>query len=127
MRTVLASLPVLVLLGLAGCGPRLNFDQSIDLKNGGTEFRILDRTKSAQKINVAATSTGGEIDVLVFLEKAGVDPAVVMRDAKNILAKAEKTSDAKLSVDIPANEVAVVGVQASDQSKKPVVKLKITN
>lgn len=117
----------LVMLAV-GCRTRLNDERTVSVDLGGS-FITIEKIKNAQTVKVAATASTGVFDIFFFLEK---DQAAVEKElsankiTEKVLAKDLKVTQANFSVNVPANENAVVFVRSSD-GKKADVKVKITN
>lgn len=127
LRCLRRSLLTLVLLVLAGCGQRLDYETTVDLDEGQVQSLSIDAPKREQKASVTATSSTAPINVYVVLDKnkeAAKQALLDRRQPAEALARQVKTQDATLEATIPAN--TRFAVLLGGASKHTQVKVKIT-
>lgn len=119
----------LLLLVVAGCGSKLDYETSLKLAPGEERTLTIDPTPKEQKVRVQVKSTGGAVTVDCFLEKDQQEVEKARRAGKKsekALASEEKKEEAELQVTVPAQAKAVVLFTAAS-AKTVDVKVKISN
>jgi hypothetical protein len=120
--------PLLLLVLVAGCGPKLHYQATVEVRLMDKEYRNPDPISRAQTVNVSAKAETGKFDIYIFLEKdkAEVEKNLSNPSAKLLDHKKNVSGETKLSANIPANEQAVVLIMSAD-GNKAVVNVTITN
>jgi hypothetical protein len=107
----------------------LRHESTVEVEPTVSRFSFVEAISSNQEVKVNATSTAGEFNIYLFLEKDKAAIESEMEQKGNtpakVLASKTKTSEATLSAPIPANEPAVVMLTSA--GKKVEVRLKISN
>jgi predicted component of type VI protein secretion system len=126
-RTLLLSCGLLAGFLSTGCGAKLNDERTVEVSPDREVNVAVDPFKREQKINVSVKTTGGPVDVFVYLKQDEKDAqdAIYAKKKDKVLAEARSVEDHNLEATVPANSAAVV--MLSSRAKKVTVKLKITN
>jgi hypothetical protein len=122
-RPLLAAL----LLVVAGCGQKLNYDTTVQLGDGEVQSLSIEPPKREQKVSVTVTSSGSPIDVYIVLDKDKEAAKQALLDRKKpaeALASKVKTQDATLEATIAANTGFAVLLGGANKNAQ--VKVKVT-
>lgn len=108
---------VFLFLAIAGCGPTLSVQKTIDVEPGEIRTVILDPVAQAQTIKVTANSTiSFKVHIHLLEDENAVDLAIATKkDSDKILAGESGVTSANLSAEIPANKEAVVRFQSGPE------------
>jgi hypothetical protein len=128
MRTVFCGLSFLAILlvALPGCGQRLNYDTTVDLREAEVQSLTVDAPKKEQKVTITVSSAGSPIDVYVVLDKdkeAGKQALLDYKKPTGSLAGKTKTQDATLEATIPAKTEFAVLLGGANKSTRVTVKV----
>ena len=122
-----AGLVLALLIGLAGCASKINYEQSFTLPPNEAKILIFDPPNKAQKIRVEVTSEE-PVTVSIALAK---DITQQMEDdmstgyvPKQVLQSKQKVKDVVLEADIPAKQEFKVYISGP---KKTPVKVKVVS
>jgi hypothetical protein len=128
MRLAANVLAFILAVGAVGCRTKLDKSLSYDTSEGYTKSVTIDAIKNEQQVKITGTTTGGPVDVFVYLtkDKKDADRDIISKKfGAKILAKQLKTDKVDLQVTIPANEEADVRIDRAGAPAK--AQLRITN
>jgi hypothetical protein len=117
---------IILLLPMAGCGQKLDYETTLLVGDGEVQTLSIDPPKRAQKVSVTATSSGSPVSVYVVLEKDKESAKQALLDGKKpaqALIGTAKTKDATLEANVPAQTAAVVLVGGARKSSEVKVKI----
>ena len=130
LRKVMLVLGPALAFFVAACNPvLLNQESTFEVTPGQTYELRVDPVSRAQKIKIQATATGGPINVYVYSEKDAEAARKLIRSrnlGSPVLGYHEKTENASVEADVPANLTAVIMFELAS-AKKVTVNAKITN
>jgi hypothetical protein len=116
----------IVLLALAGCGQRLDYESSLQLNAGEVQSLAVDAPRREQRVSVTVTSAGGPVDVYVVLEKDKESGKQALLDGKKpaeSLASKLRTQTATLEATIAANTGFAILLGGAGKSSQVRVKV----
>ena len=125
VKLAICAFPLMLLMG---CKQKVDQKNTYALEPGDIKGVIVDAPKKEQKIVVTAKSSDGPVDVHLIEIKGNseeLDKLLNDKAAGNILAKQEKTQDAKLEGTVPGGSKFAVAV--SNAKKTTSVDVHITN
>jgi hypothetical protein len=127
MLRLRCSVPVFLILALAGCGQRLDYESTVQLDAGEVQSLGVDPPRREQRVSVTVTSTSVPVDVYVVLEKdkeSGKQALLDVKKPAESLASKTKTQQATLEATIPAKTgfaILLGGATKSSQVKVKVI------
>ncbi len=117
MKTRLACL-LLVVCWVAGCTPRFNDHRQFQLEVGEISTFIIDGVARKRELRVTGNSTGGTIDVYVYLEENQDEAERLITLGKSgtlTIAGVENAAEVNLIASVPAEKNVIVMVRNSSR------------
>ncbi|MEQ8210251.1 MAG: hypothetical protein RH917_10510 [Lacipirellulaceae bacterium] len=101
-----------------GCGPSLSDKRTVTLEVGEIVAITVDAVGKERTIKVAATSTGGSIDLHVYLkaDEQAIERMITLgKPPENLLGVEEAAEVIAFDVKVPADKEAVVRLQSASR------------
>lgn len=118
-------LTILMVLLLRG-GGKIDIDTTLEVPASGRVY-IIEPARQERTLKVLASSQGGKISVLIYVEAGARGEQEIDVDAlRNPRASRVTVQDAALEADVPADHTALV-VLVPSRAQPTTVKLRITN